>query len=416
MSPNDTDRDARRRLARYRAVATGLLVLMGAGTVLGAFLPHGFVPGLFRAATRAGFIGGVADWFAVTALFRRPLGLPIPHTAVIPRQKARLGRALGRFVADHVFTEAEIERALRRLDAPGVIARHLSDDATRAALASRLASGVPMAFASVSDGSVARLFGTGLPALFEGKELGVAVARALRGLVAGQRHQAMVGFVVAQLREALRSKETQLRALIEDRVRDQGGRLVGWALGGSIATRVMQAMNKELEDLDPTAPEIGEAVDRWIEGQIASFEHEPGRAEELGRQIRATLAHETVADWSADVWARLRAGVERDAATPDGHVATAIDDALRRFAARLHSDNAFRSRAEATLASWLGRALPGVRTRLADFIGSVVAGWDDRAAIERLELRVGPDLQFIRMNGTLVGFAVGAVVFAVFGP
>ena len=415
MSPNDTEPALRRRLARYRALATSLLALMGVGVVVGLYLPHGFPSGLFRAATRAGLIGGIADWFAVTALFRRPLGLPIPHTAVIPRQKARLGRALGRFVAEHVFTEAEIRRAVGRLDLPGALGSFLLEDEARAQIAGRLAAMVPAMLAGVSDGNAARLFSKGLPALFEGRELGVAVARGLRGLVEGQRHQAVVGFVVGHLREALRAKEAQLRAMIEDRVRSQGGRLVGWALGGSIATRVLEAMNKELEDLDPAAPEISEAVNRWIEAQIALFEVEPGRAEEFARQIRSTLAHETVASWSADVWDRLRTAIERDAARSDGHVMGAIDEALRRLAERLRSDAALRARLETMLASSLGRLVPAVRTRLADFIGNVVAGWDDRATIDRLELRVGPDLQYIRMNGTLVGFAAGALVFVLIG-
>ena len=415
MSPNHTEPALRRRLARYRALATSLLVLMGAGVVAGLYLPHGYWAGLFRAATRAGLIGGIADWFAVTALFRRPLGLPIPHTAVIPRQKARLGRALGRFVAEHVFTESEMRRAVGRLDLPGATGRFLLDDESRAQIAARLAGAVPTMLAGVSDGHAARLFGKGLPALFEGRELGIAVARGLRGLVEGQRHQAVVGFVVGQLREMLRAKESQLRVLIEDRVRSQGGRLVGWALGGSIATRVLQAMNRELEEVDPAAPEISDAVNRWIEAQIALFEAEPGRAEELGRQIRSTLAHETVAAWSADVWDRLRTAIARDSARSDGHVVGVIDEALRRLADRLQSDATLRARLETMLAGSLGRLVPAVRTRLADFIGSVVAGWDDRATIDRLELRVGPDLQYIRMNGTLVGFAAGALVFALIG-
>src|SRR5271165_6769251 len=116
MQPRTTDPDAaaRHALAQYRLVATGLLVLMGCLTLASYSAPPGWPAELLQAAAKAGFVGGIADWFAVTALFRHPLGLPIPHTAILPRQKERLGRALGRFVATHVFTAEEVASALER--------------------------------------------------------------------------------------------------------------------------------------------------------------------------------------------------------------------------------------------------------------------------------------------------------------
>src|SRR5271165_4791806 len=123
----DPDAAARRALAEYRLFATGLLVLMGCLTLASYAAPPGWPRALLQAAAKAGFVGGIADWFAVTALFRHPLGIPIPHTAIIPRQKERLGQALGRFVARHVFTEQEVARILSRLDFPAIAHRFLTD-------------------------------------------------------------------------------------------------------------------------------------------------------------------------------------------------------------------------------------------------------------------------------------------------
>src|SRR3954465_2676138 len=123
----DPDFLARQTLARHRAFATGLLILMAVLTLLTYRMTPGWWTGLLQASAKAGFVGGIADWFAVTALFRHPLGLPIPHTAIIPRQKARLGRALGRFVAGHVITPAEVSRVLGRLDVSAILARFLRD-------------------------------------------------------------------------------------------------------------------------------------------------------------------------------------------------------------------------------------------------------------------------------------------------
>src|ERR1700684_1793619 len=116
MIPPDPDAEARRTLRRHRAFATALLVLMGALTLGSYALPASTATDLLQAAAKAGFVGGIADWFAVTALFRHPLGIPIPHTAIIPNQKERLGLAPGRFVANHVFTEADVARTIAQLD------------------------------------------------------------------------------------------------------------------------------------------------------------------------------------------------------------------------------------------------------------------------------------------------------------
>src|ERR1700681_3597106 len=127
MIPPDPDAEARRTLHRHKAFATALLGLMAALTLGSYALPASTATDLLQAAAKAGFVGGIADWFAVTALFRHPLGIPIPHTAIIPKQKERLGLALGRFVANHVITADEVSVLLGRLDVPGILARYLSD-------------------------------------------------------------------------------------------------------------------------------------------------------------------------------------------------------------------------------------------------------------------------------------------------
>jgi uncharacterized membrane-anchored protein YjiN (DUF445 family) len=138
-SPSSDDH-LRRALARHRAFATTLLVVM-CGLVYAAYqLPPSFQADLLAAAAKAGVVGGLADWFAVTALFRHPLGLPIPHTAIIPRQKERLGHGLGRFVANHVFTEAELKRVIARLDVAGILAAFLADRAASRPAAQALAA------------------------------------------------------------------------------------------------------------------------------------------------------------------------------------------------------------------------------------------------------------------------------------
>ncbi|MGH7156388.1 MAG: DUF445 family protein, partial [Acetobacteraceae bacterium] len=197
----DPDADLRRALRRYKMFATSLLVLMAVLILVSYRLPPGWGVGLLQTAAKAGFVGGIADWFAITALFRHPLGLPIPHTAIIPRQKERLGRALGRFVATHVFTADEVAGVLSHLDLPSILHRFLSDPVSARPAAQAIAGMLPRMLASLEDGRARRLISRILPRLLGGPAAGVVVARALRGLVEGGRHQQVFGFVLAQLKE-----------------------------------------------------------------------------------------------------------------------------------------------------------------------------------------------------------------------
>lgn len=413
MTQSDPDAEARRALRQHRIFATCLLVLMGALTLISFSLPPGWWSDLLQSAAKAGFVGGIADWFAVTALFRHPLGIPIPHTAIIPNQKERLGRALGRFVATHVFTSQEVAGVLSRLDLPGLLHRFLADPISARPAAEALAGTLPKLLATVEDGRARRLVNRLVPRIVGGPGAGRVLARALQALVEGGRHQEVFGFVLEQLRALLASKEETLRAAIEERVREQGGRLVGWALGASIARRVLSTLNAELDKMNPDGSELRLAFDEWVRREIARIQEDPARAAEIGAAIRNLVAHETVQAWLWDVWARLRVALEQDAAHPGSRTVAYLEGALGNLGAMLEADPAARARVETSVEAVVRSLLPTAQMHMADFIAKVVAGWDTATITERLELRVGKDLQYVRVNGTLVGFLVGGAVWAV---
>jgi uncharacterized membrane-anchored protein YjiN (DUF445 family) len=411
MTSPDPDAEARRTLRRHRAFATGLLILMAALTLGTYALPDAAATDLLQAAAKAGFVGGIADWFAVTALFRHPLGIPIPHTAIIPNQKVRLGAALGRFVATHVFTADEVGRMMQRLDLPSILHRFLGDPASARPAAIALAGMLPRILSTVEDGRARRLVARIVPRILGGPGAGQVVARALHTLVEGGRHQEVFGFVLGQLRTLLSGKEETLRTAIEERVREQGGRLVGWALGASIARRVLGTVNAELDKMSPDGSELRAAFDEWVRREITRLEEDPARTAELGAAIRRIVAHETVQAWLWDVWARLRLALEADAAQPTGHTVAYIEGALGNLGALLAADPAARQRVHEAVEAVVASLLPSAQERLSEFIAKVVAGWDTDTIVERLELRVGKDLQYVRVNGTLVGFLVGGLLY-----
>ncbi len=413
MSQSDIDFLARRSLRRHRAFASGLLLLMATLTVVSYLLPQNWWSGLLQSSARAGFIGGIADWFAVTALFRYPLGIPIPHTAIIPNQRARLGQALGRFVANHVFTGTEVSNVLAKLDLPLIAHRFLADPAAAHPAAVALSSMLPRILATVEDGRARRVMARIVPRIVGGPGAGRVVARAMHSLVEGGRHQEVFGFILAQLKAALASKEDTLRSAIEERVREQGGRLVGWAVGASVARRVLSLINAELDKMSPDGSDLRAAFDEWVRREITRMETEPARAAEIGAAIRRVVAHETVQVWLWDIWSRMRLALETDLARPNGRTVAYVEGALANLGEILETDPGVRARLEAAVEGIVRTLLPSAQSRIAEFIGQVVANWDTATIIDRLELRVGRDLQYIRMNGTIVGFLIGGLLFAI---
>ena len=271
---------------------------------------------------------------------------------------------------------------------------------------------LPRLLATVEDGRARRLLSRLVPRILGGAGAGRVVASALRGLVEGGRHQEVFGFVLGQFKTLLASKEDALRLAIEERVREQGGRLVGWALGASIARRVLAMVNAELDKMSPDGSELRAAFDEWVRREITRLEEDPARAAEVGAAIRRVVAHETVQAWLWDIWARLRMALEADAARPigpDGRLHRGRAGQSRRDAGG--RPGRARPRAYGRWRRWSLSLLPAAQTRLADFIAQVVAGWDTETIVERLELRVGKDLQYVRVNGTLVGFLVGGLLY-----
>jgi uncharacterized membrane-anchored protein YjiN (DUF445 family) len=323
-----------------------------------------------------------------------------------------LGQGLGRFVANHVFTEAEVARVLGRLDLAGILRSFMADPATARPAAEAMAASLPRLLASLEDGRARRLLGRLLPRLAGGPGGARVVARALRGLVEGGRHQEVFDLAIKELRRLLVEKEDQLRAAIEAKVREEGGRLVGWALGATVARRALAGVNAELARMEADDSDLRRAFEAWIKDEVERLESDPERAAALGRAMRKAISHPTVSAWVGDVWARLRATLEADAANPQGRTVALLESAFGNAGTLLAEDPAARERLNLAVQRVLVRLMPAARAQLSTFIANVVAGWDTAQVTEKIELRVGRDLQYVRMNGTLVGFLVGGALYA----
>ncbi|AOX17093.1 DUF445 domain-containing protein [Kozakia baliensis] len=426
VTSSSAEADAIAALRTARRIASGLLLGMGGVMLLATGLPawH-YVPDstaleMLRSGARAGVVGGIADWFAVTALFRHPLGLPIPHTAILPRQQKRLGQGLGRFISTQFFTEQDVIRALQSVDVPSMLADALRQPETLAAVTRTIRRTVPSLLDRLEDGRASAAINRALPVLLKGETTAPIMARALRAMVDSELHQEVLSFILDRTKRAVQKREPALRAFIEERVREQGGRVVGWAIGASVAGRVLSALYVELDRVDPRNSELREGFTQWVRQEIDRLETDPARRASLGRGVVDVLGHESLKAWSGELWQKLRSLAEADLEHDDGWSASVIEASLLHLADQMKYEEALRDRITRGISVSVIRVLPSLREKLSGFIASVMGRWDASVLSTKLEQRVGRDLQYIRINGTIVGFLVGAGLDAVlrlcFGP
>ncbi len=403
---------ARRRgaeLARMRLVATGLLVLMLAVFVATSILAARW-PALayLRAFAEAGMVGACADWFAVVALFRHPFGVPIPHTAIIPRNKARIGDSLGSFICNNFLAPEEVTARIQSLDLASRVAGWLSDPANAAFIAKRSAGLLPPMLEALSEEHV-RAFMRGILARgIESVEASPLAARILSVLVAHGHHQALFDRAIAAGEDFLHNNEEMIRAKVSTR---SWKWLPRW-VDEKVADKVMTGLLETIHELrDPDHPWRGD-FQAAIEDFIRRLAADPDlRAR--GEAIKAgVLANPVVEDYLDSLWSEIKGRLVADIATDEGVLRQGLERALLALGRRLEEDGRMR----AILNRWVRKAVERYvipnRGEIGAFIAGVVARWDSATLVSKLELQVGKDLQYIRINGTLVGGLVGLVIFA----
>lgn len=413
----NSDDYAKKIYIRYHRLATLLLLMMGCITLIGYYLvvytriKHNFWLEMLLAGSQAGFIGGCADWFAVTALFRHPMGLPIPHTAILPKQKKRLGYGLGWFIAQYIFTKKDITLILNKIDLFGLLGKFLSKPENIESLSNVLLKSIPDVLDRIEDGRVSLFMTRILNRLLSGKSISPFIGRVIRIMLDIDQHQDIISFILEILKKTLKDKEASLREMIHNRVEEQGGRLLGWMIGDSIATRVLVAVNKEMDRIDPHNDAIREKIGQWIKDEADKIENNPERAEHISKAFNKIMNHESIQEWRDSLWKKFRKSIHEDAEKKEGWFKKLIEDSILYFSVQLQYDSNLQEKLNNIIIKLLNRSLPNIQEWLIRFTESVVAHWDSQSLVNRLECRIGKDLQYIRINGSLVGFSIGIVFF-----
>ena len=406
VSPED-DAERERRLAEMKRRAGGLLVVCGIVLVAAALLESRWPwLGYVRAAAEAAVIGGLADWFAVTALFRHPLGLKIPHTAIIPMRKDRIGRSLGRFVQNNFLAPHLIAQRVAATRPGEKVARWLAEPEHARSVARHVSSGLAAAADALGDEEVSASIEKGIVKGARSLKVAPLVARLLGVVRADGQYRE---FVNEALRLALRAAAKN-EEVIRDRIRQESPWWVPEAVDDRIHERIQGALERTLARAvaDPDhllRQRFDDAIDRFI-AKLESSPETAARAEEIKEHV---LAHPVMREFAVKLWSDVKAALNRSAHSADPE---AVERAIVRLAEAVLADEALLAKMDAAIVSAASQAVDPYRHEVAEFIEHTVAQWDPDATSRRIELAVGRDLQFIRINGTLVGGLVGLILYA----
>ena len=396
--------------AGMKLAATGLLLVMAAVFVAARALEPRY-PWLsfVKAFAEAAMVGGLADWFAVTALFRHPLGLPIPHTAIIPRNKDRIGEALATFIRDNFLIPSVVARRMRNIDVAGAVGRFLQTPASEGtrirAGASRLIADI---FESLDDERLGGIVKGAVASRIRKMEVSPLLGHALASAINEDRHVPMLEAAIRWTARALDANEPLIREMVHKKA-NWVLKLAG--LDAKLADAIVDGLRKLTLEMstDPAHP-----VRMKIEEALAQLANDLQTRPETRERVEAIkeqlLDNRSVSLWIDAVWQKGREAIIRAARNPDAVLAGKLGEVLKSMGSTLESD----PRIRAAINQFTRRAVVGLSasygSSMVRLVSDTVRTWDARTVTERLEAAVGRDLQYIRINGTLVGGLVGVVI------
>jgi uncharacterized membrane-anchored protein YjiN (DUF445 family) len=394
-----------------KVVATGLLVVMAVVfAVARAFQAQYPWLAYVKSFAEAAMVGGLADWFAVTALFRHPLGLPIPHTAIIPRNKDRIGEALARFLQENFLIPSVVARRMRNIDVAGAVGQFLQSPSQEEqsrirAGASRLIADV---FESLDDERLGGIVKAAVSTRLRNTEISPLLGHALASAINEDRHVPMLEAAIRWTARALDANEQLIRDMVHKKA--------NWvlklaALDTKLADAIIDGLRKLTAEMstDPAHP-----VRIKVEEALAQLANDLQTRPETRERVEAIkdqlLDNKSVSLWLDALWQKGREAIIKAARNPDAVMAGKLGDVLKSMGGTLEKDPRIRK----AINQFARRAVVGTAaaygSSIVRLVSDTVRLWDARTVTSRLEAAVGRDLQYIRINGTLVGGLVGLVL------
>jgi uncharacterized membrane-anchored protein YjiN (DUF445 family) len=358
----------------------------------------------------ASLVGGLADWFAVTALFRRPLGLPIPHTAIIQTQKDRIGRILGNFVQHHFLAHDILAAKLRSMKLSERAARWISEPENGGLLARHMAVGVAQTVQALPEADARDLIRESAVARLHALQLAPLLANLLSVVATDERHQALLDEALRLVRDALEANREELRR----KIREESPWWVPAVVDDAFHKRLVAAAQRLIEDVDADRQHpLRLKFDAAFRIFVDRLKHSPeviARTEEWKEDL---LGHPAVEEFASSLWARARRAAAQLTTEGNEGLLQPLQRGINAVGESLLASDSRLAELDDFLTGFIASLIEQHQHEVGDLIAETVRRWDPEVATERIELAVGRDLQFIRLNGTLVGGLAGLVIYTV---
>ncbi len=401
------DVQARHALRRNRLFATALLIVMMMIAAATRLEPTpGWLVQLVRAGAEAGIVGGLADWFAITVLFRHPLGIPIPHTAILPRNKDRIGRSLGSFVERNFLVPEVILPKVRQLDLTNKVAAWLELPQTAPVVADWVISVAERLLAASDSTQITQLIQHTLGQQLRAVDLAPILGRAIKVLMTSDESDVILEKIVEATENWIMANKAKINEMVEQRS-------VWWiprTIDRRIATAIVEGALDILHQLRQPESEMRIQFRNAISTMADGFMSSDEQRNKLQRIKGLIFDDAEVRAWVASSWDELSHGLISGLSDPNSTTRSTLQSAVPAVARSLREDTFMRARIDATI-EYLATALVQWRGEIGSMIYDVVRNWDARTVSDRLEMVLGSDLQYIRINGTIVGGLVGCAIY-----
>ncbi|MFE0047000.1 DUF445 domain-containing protein [Streptomyces albireticuli] len=405
------DEEKRRGVRRMKTLATGLLLLVALVYALakwGQSSGAGAWAGYVAAAAEAGMVGALADWFAVTALFRRPMGLPIPHTAIIPTKKDQLGQSLGEFVGENFLSGDVVRVRLRAVGISSRLGAWLARPEHADRVTAELATALRGALTVLRDADVQAVVGEAITRRADAQEIAPGIGTMLEKIVADGGHHRVVDLVCVRAHDWLVTHGDSVMSAVTGGAPGWTPRFVDRKVGERVYKELLRFVT-EMRDM-PDHPARG-AVDRFLSdfaGDLRSDTDTRARVERLKSEV---LGRGEVQDLIASAWASVRAMIVAAAEDERSELRLRVRAGLLSLGERMTADEHLRAKADRWLEDAAVYVVTTYRDEITALITDTVASWDAEHTSRKIEAHIGRDLQFIRINGTVVGALAGLCIY-----
>jgi uncharacterized membrane-anchored protein YjiN (DUF445 family) len=398
----------RRGLRQMRSVALSLLVL--AAVIYLATLHRDGGWGYVNAAAEAAMVGALADWFAVTALFRRPLGLPIPHTAIVPTRKDSLAESLEQFVTENFLSEEVVAEKMRTAEVSRRTGEWLASGNHAERIVAEGARTIGAALPRLGDADVTAFVQGSLLPRFVREPLSPIAGHFLQSVVDDRAHHSLFDLLIVEAHDWLRDN----RATLDDVVGPRAPRWSPQWVDRLVIDRIHREALAWLADVrDNPSHAARQAIDRLLSQLADDLQNDPAMMERFETFKARMLTHPDMAASLTAVWDAVRTALIDSIADPASTLRVRGTSALQDFGKRLQTDDGLRTKVDARAAEAVGYVIRTYGSEIVSVISDTIERWDGREAAARIELHVGRDLQFIRINGTVVGALVGLLIHTV---